>query len=86
MMVESNGIVYRRDVKPLPCPGCGETPLVVRTRFRSQHPIYYVLHRLHDCAYGYDDSVQFRHPSEAIRDWNQWTVLVRDLEGLSPWL
>lgn len=85
-MYRFEGIVYREHVKTLPCPGCGETPMVVRSRFRRQHPDYFVLHRRRDCVYGYDDSMRFHHPSEAIRDWNQWTVLVRDLEGLSPWM
>ena len=85
-MYRFDGTVYRPHVQLLPCPGCGMIPTVVRETFRSMRPEYYVLHANGLCQYGDSEPGKWYHPSEAIRDWNQWTVLVRDCEGMDPWL
>lgn len=75
-------------VKPLPCPYCGRIPEVVRFQFKQAKPRYLVTHPTARCTV-YDTvdygTNLFLHPSDAIRDWNQYATLAKSREGMNPW-
>ncbi|NMM98110.1 hypothetical protein [Bifidobacterium olomucense] len=79
-------------VKPLPCPYCGEMPLISRWRFRRMRPKYCAYHpprMLPPQCLGLDDYNEISNDvysvSEAILDWNHWAVCARQREGFDPW-
>lgn len=81
--------------KPKPCPYCGNIPPVSRFQYKRQHPTY-----MCGCVSGVEeadghllpcvaivehtDISRYRHPSDAIREWNRWVTLNRPDPASKP--
>lgn len=75
-----------------PCPYCGKLPEVSVNRFRCSAPMFTVRHQAHDmlspeCPGSEYDSANHLSQSltDAIRNWNRWTILAYEREGFDAW-